>query len=399
MATKVITNATLVDGSGRPPLPGAAVLIDGEQILQVGPAAEVAVPTGTEVIDGAGLTLIPGIIDTHMHVTSMPGLLDASGHLVQSFRGIGKLRQCLAWGTTTVANVGGCPENVLLRRAIDDGHIRGVSRLVVGAMVNATGGHVRGRAADGPWEVRKAVREMIMSGADFIKTAASGGFMWEHQKITWEDYTEEELEALVAEAHARNKRVAVHAHVQPGLNHAIRAGCDIITHGALIDDEALEGIARRGLFYVPTLYITSVESYSRAQLPPFMRGRMEEAHPVHRDGVRKARDLGITIGVGTDGGPGDAMKEMVELVHCNLPPLEAIVAGTRNAAHCLDRLAQVGTVEAGKKADLVLVRGNPLQDIEALTEQANVALVMKDGRVEVTDEEYKRYWHPAEWIG
>lgn len=389
-------NASVVDGTGRPPLSPGVVLVQENSILRVGLRDEIVIPPEAEVIDGAGLTVLPGIIDVHMHVTSMPGLLDAHGHLVQSFRGIGKLRQCLAWGTTTVANVGGCPENVLLRRAIEEGQVRGVARLVVGAMVNATGGHVRGRSADGPWEVRKAVREMLMHGADFIKTAASGGFQWEHERISWEDYTEEELEALVDEAHARDKRVAVHAHAQPGLNHAIAAGCDIITHGALIDDEALEGIAAHKLFFVPTLYITSEESYSRPQLPPHMKQRMQEAHPTHREGVRKAHQMGITIAVGTDGGPGDAMKEMVELVHCGLSPLEAIVAGTRNSALALDLLGRTGTLEPGKVADLILVRGHPLKEVEALTERANVALVMKEGRVEVTDEEYKQYWHPAE---
>ncbi|MGI6206992.1 MAG: amidohydrolase family protein [Anaerolineae bacterium] len=399
MPHKAIVNATLVDGTGSPSLPSGAVLIQDERVAAVGSTDSLPIPPGTEVIDGTGLTVLPGIIDTHMHVTSMPGLLDAHGHLVQSFRGIGKLRQCLGWGTTTVANVGGCPENVLLRRAIEEGHVRGVARLVVGAMVNATGGHVRGRSADGPWEVRKAVREMLMHGADFIKTAASGGFMWEHERISWEDYTEEELHALVSEAHARDKRVAVHAHAQPGLNHSIAAGCDIITHGALIDDEALEGIAAKGLFFVPTLFITSQDSYERPHLPPFMKARMQEAHPVHREGVRKARRMGITIAAGTDGGPGDAMKEMVELVRCGLSPLEAIVAGTRNSAHALDVLGRVGTLEPGKLADLILVRGNPLGDIEALTDRANLALVMKEGRVEVTDEEYREHWHPAEWLG
>ena len=327
-------------------------------------------------------------------MTSMPAFLDAMGHLRANLRAVGKLRECLNWGTTTVANVGGCPETVLLREAIQEGSIDRCARMLVGAMVNSTGGHVRGRAADGPWEVRKAVREMIMGGADFIKTAASGGFQWEHERIWWEDYTVEELDALVQEAHAKDKRVAVHAHAQPGLSHSIEVGIDIITHGALIDDQALEGIAAKGLFFMPTLYITSERSYSRPSLPPHMRERMEAAHPVHRAGVRKAHQMGITICAGTDGGPGTVNLELVELVQCGLTPLDAIVAATRNTADALGILDMVGTLEPGKQADLIVVSGDPLHDISALCELDNIQLVMRDGKVEITDEAFKRYLHP-----
>ena len=176
--------------------------------------------------------------------------------------------------------------------------------------------------------------------------------------------------------------MAVHAHAQPGLNHAIQAGCDIIAHGALIDDEALEGIAAKQLHYMPTLYITSEKSFSRPSLPPHMRERMERAHPVHREGVRKAHEMGIAISVGTDGGPGDVMFELAELARCGLSPMDAIVAGTRNTADALGILPHVGTLEPGKKADVLIVNGDPLDDISLLTHQENILLVMKDGKVE-----------------
>jgi len=382
MDKKAIIGGRVIDGTGRDPIESGVVLVDGNKVAAVGKTAAVSIPPDAELIDAAGKTVMPCLMDGHMHVTAMPAFLDTLGHLRANLKAVARLRECLSWGTATVANVGGCPENVILREAIEAGHVDRCARLLVGAMVNATGGHVRGRAADGPWEVRKAVREMILANVDFIKTAASGGFQWEHERIWWEDYTVEELTALVAEAHSKGKRVAVHAHSQPGLNHAIEAGCDIIAHGALIDDEALEGIAAGGLWYMPTLYITSRRVIDRPSLAPHMKQRMEQAHPVHRAGVRKAHEMGIKIAVGTDGGPGDVMFELVELVQCGLSPMDAIVAATRTTAEALDVLDHLGTLEPGKKADILIVKCNPLEDISALTDKDNIVLVMKDGKVE-----------------
>jgi len=178
------------------------------------------------------------------------------------------------------------------------------------------------------------------------------------------------------------------------MNHAIQVGVDQIHHGALIDDEALEGIKERGIAYLPTLYITSERSYSRESLPPHMVERMSHAHPIHREGVRKAHEMGIEMGVGTDGGPGDAMFELMELVACGLSPMEAIVAGTRNTANAYGKLAELGTLEPGKLADLLIVATDPLQDISVLYEEENIQLVMKEGVVAVTDDEFRQYYHP-----
>ena len=379
MAKKAFVNCRIIDGTGREPIELGALVLNGTIIEAAGKADEIRIPDDCEQIDGRGNTLIPGLFDGHMHVTRFPALLDAHGHITQNLRAVGKLQRCLKWGTTTVANMGGCPENVLLRRAIEEGYVTGCSRLVIAAMVNPTGGHVRGRAADGPWEVRKAVREMLTAGADLIKTSASGGFQWEHEDITWEDYTTEELKALADETHAKGKRVAVHAHAQPGLDHSIEAGCDIIMHGALIDEKALEGIAAKNLYYLPTLYITSERVFSKPNLPKHMKERMSRAHPVHRAGVRKAHEMGVTIAAGTDGGPGHVMTELTELVKCGLSPMEAIVAGTRNTADAYGMLDTTGTLEPGKRADLLLVKGNPLENVSLLTKQDNILLVMKEG--------------------
>ncbi len=389
MGSKAIVGATIIDGTGAEPIRDGAIVIAEKRIEQIGPASQVSVPADAEVIDAAGKTIIPGIIDGHMHVGF-------------GWAALARLRASLERGVTTVAGVTSGPEGVRMRDAIAAGHVGPAARYFVGAVVGATGGHlhreddkVSGVDADGPWEIRKGVRDMAMKGVDFIKTAASGGFQWANEGVENEDYTVEELRALVEESHARHKRVVVHAHSQPGLNHAIEVGCDQIHHGALIDQAALDGIKQRGLYYLPTLHITSEPVYTRSWFADHTRERMQAAHPVHRAGVRTAHEMGIEMGVGTDGGPGDAMHELIELVACGLSPLEAIVAGSRNTARAMGVLEQYGTLEPGKLADLLIVGKDPLQDISVLYEAANIQLVMKEGLVAVADAEFNRCYHPA----
>lgn len=366
-----IVGGRVIDGTGAAPVEPAGVLIAEGRVVEVGP--DVHVPEGAEVIDASGMTVMPGVIDCHQHVGF-------------GYAAIRRLQECLRRGVTTVAAVTAGPEGARLRAAIEEGTIEGCARYHVGMVVGCSFGHLRredaniaGVTADGPWEVRRGVRQMVQAGADFIKTAASGGFQWADEAMNFRNYTLEELSALVEEAHAWNRRVAVHAHGQPGINNAIAAGCDALHHCALLDDEGLRRLAASGLWFVPTLHITSEAVYTRPGLPAHMRPRMERANPIHREGVRRAHQMGVPIAVGTDGGPGDAMHEMMELTACGLSPMEALVAGTRNAADCLGILDQTGTLEPGKCADLLVVRGDPLSDISVLYEESNLALVLRNG--------------------
>ena len=224
-----------------------------------------------------------------------------------------------------------------------------------------------------------------------IKTAATAGFQWEHERVHWPDYTEEELTALVDEARMRDMPVAAHAH--EGLKFAVNARVHMIHHGALIDDEGLEAITRADLYFVPTLFTTSVGRVAKVE-QPWTKERMEAAYPIHREGVSKAHKMGTKIALGTDGGPGDAMIELSEFVDCGLTPMDAIVAGTRNTADALSILDRVGTVESGKDAELLIVDKNPLEDINILQDQQNIALVMTHGEVQTTSEEMKTYLNP-----
>ncbi len=374
MTAYAITNARIIDGTGAEPQTDATLVVRDEQIEAVGPASQIAVPNGAREIDASGMTVIPGIIDAHMHAGF-------------GFAPIRKLQDSLARGVTTVANVNGGPEAPRLREAIEADLVRGCARYLCGAVVGCTYGHlhreddnVAGVDADGPWEVRRAVRQMVQAGADFIKTAASGGFQWAAESLTWRNYTQEELDALVDEAHAWHRRVSVHAHTQPGINNAIMAGCDMIHHASYIDEEGLERLAASGLHLVPTLYITSERSYSREWLPRHIAERMEAASAPHRRNVRLAHEMGIPIAVGTDGGAGDAMFELQELVACGMTPMEAIVAGTRVTAEALGLDDEIGTLVPGKRADLVIVDGDPLAEIGILEDPDAIALVMRDGR-------------------
>jgi len=387
MNTIAIRAGQLIDGTGAEPVADAVVVIEGDTIQAVGAVGEVQIPPGAEAIDAGAMTLMPGLMDIHHHISG-------------AFEAVRTLRLTLQRGMTTIGSVSGGPAGCRLRDAIDAGAIRGCSRFLSAGVVVPTNGHVPGRNADGPWEVRKAVREMVQAGCDYIKTAASGGFWGERETCSVRNYTLEELVALVDEAHAWGVPVAAHCHTQPGLNNCIQAGVDQIHHGAFIDDEAVEGIAREGLYYIPSLRVTCRKNIDAWTDRPWMKAEMEQSSPIHRAGVRKAHELGVTVGIGTDGPgtkaawkPGDATPwEMQELVEVGFTPMEAIVAATHNTAQAMRILDRVGTLQVGKKADLLVVNADPLADISVLYDGRNIVAVFKGGRMEACEESFKHYY-------
>jgi imidazolonepropionase-like amidohydrolase len=392
--TVAVTGDFLFDGTEKEPINSGCVIMKGDRIVYSGPQKSCSIPEDAEVIDGSGCAVIPGIIDGHMHLTGSPAKLDTQGHLTHNIRAIRKLRTSMFHGVTTVVNVGGCPESQVLKDSIEEDYLPPMARMLIGGMMNSTGGHVRGYAGDGPWGVRKAVRHLAAGGADCIKSAAGGGFMWKHERLDLLDYTLEELRALTGEAHAKGKKVQIHAHAQPALNLVIQAGCDIILHGALIDQEALDGISDRNLSYMPTLYITSEKSYSRSHLPDHMVKRMKHANPIHREGVRRAIEMGIRLSLGTDGGPGDAVTEMNYLCDCGALPLQVLRIGTGDTAKALGVDEEIGTLEPGKKADLVLLDKRVLEDISVMEDPENIGIVFVNGRRMVVSPEMAGYYRP-----
>ena len=394
MKKQAIIGSTIIDGTGSDPLRNGTILIEDGKIVEVGNADQIKLGPDVERIDAIGKFTMPGIIDSHVHVTPNQDVPDDIRiNLRVGFNAISLLRQSLGAGVTTVVSIGGGPPAVELTNAINEGYVDRCANQITAGVVNASGGHVRGRHADGPWEIRKAVRELASAGCTMIKTAATAGFQWEHERVHWPDYTEEELTALVDEARMRDMPVAAHAHGHKGLKYAVNARVHMIHHGALIDDEGLEAINKADLYFVPTLFTTSIGRVAKVE-QPWTKERMEAAYPIHREGVSKAHKMGTKIALGTDGGAGDAMIELSEFVDCGLSPMDAIVAGTRNTADALSILDRVGTIESGKDADLLIIGKNPLGDINVLQNQENIELVMTHGKVQTTSNEMKVYLNP-----
>ena len=394
MKKQAIIGSTIIDGTGSDPLRNGTILIEDGKIVEVGNADQIKLGPDVERIDAIGKFTMPGIIDSHVHVTPNQDVPDDIRiNLRVGFNAISLLRQSLGAGVTTVVSIGGGPSTVELTNAINEGYVDRCANQITAGVVNASGGHVRGRHADGPWEIRKAVRELASAGCTMIKTAATAGFQWEHERVHWPDYTEEELTALVDEARMRDMPVAAHAHGHEGLKYAVNARVHMIHHGALIDDEGLEAINKADLYFVPTLFTTSIGRVAKVE-QPWTKERMEAAYPIHREGVSKAYKMGTKIALGTDGGAGDAMIELSEFVDCGLSPMDAIVAGTRNTADALSILDRVGTIESGKDADLLIIGKNPLGDINVLQNQENIELVMTHGKVQTTSNEMKVYLNP-----
>ena len=394
MKKQAIIGSTIINGTGSEPLRNGTILIQDGKIGEVDKADQIKLDPDVERIDATGKFTMPGIIDSHVHVTpnqDVPN--DIRINLRVGFNSISLLRQSLGAGVTTVVSIGGGPPSVELTNAINEGYVDRCANQITAGVVNASGGHVRGRHADGPWEIRKAVRELASAGCTMIKTAATAGFQWEHERVHWPDYTEEELTALVDEARMRDMPVAAHAHGHEGLKYAVNARVHMIHHGALIDEEGLEAINKADLYFVPTLFTTSIGRVAKVE-QPWTKERMEAAYPIHREGVSKAHKMGTKIALGTDGGAGDAMIELSEFVDCGLSPMDAIVAGTRNTADALSILDRVGTIESGKDADLLIVGKNPLNDINVLQNQENIDLVMTRGKVQTTSNEMKVYLNP-----
>ena len=270
MESIALINGRVVDGTGRPALAPATILTEGPVFAAVGQAGDIALPRDCRVVDLDGRTVLPGLIDGHMHVTGMPGLLDGTARLRGQLEASELLRECLHRGTTTVGHASGCDENLVLRDMIDTGALKGRARLVVSGVVTATGGHVRGDGADGPWEVRRLARRMALAGVDFYKTCATGGFQWSHEALGRPDYSPEELQALVAEARLRDRLVHVHAHAQPGLQNAIEA-----SPGALPIDLGIDRDGDRVVFRVADRGVGIEAELARRVGEPFLSTKGE----------------------------------------------------------------------------------------------------------------------------
>jgi imidazolonepropionase-like amidohydrolase len=377
-----------------------AILIEGDKITSVGPASSVKPPAGATVVDLPNATLLPGLIDAHTHLTGDPKDFGYAGLAISTPRealiGARNARVTLEAGFTTVRNVGaGGFSDVALRDAINDGDVPGPRMLVSGPPLGITGGHCDNNllpfsyhateegVADGVEAVQHKVREVIKYGADVIKFCATGGVLSKGDDPNAAQFTLEEMKAIVADAHRLGRKVAAHAHGAQGVIFASEAGVDSVEHGHLMNDEAIATLKKNGTYLVPTLYLMDwhKENAAKANLPDFMRKKMEMVSEQGTNNVKKAFAAGVKVGFGTDAAVyphGLNAHEFAVYVRLGMTPLQAIQTSTINDADLLGWSDKVGTLESGKWADIIAVDGNPLQDVTTLQ---HVKFVMKGGTV------------------
>ncbi len=376
------------------------IQIEGDKIVRVAAADQLRIPANATVIDLSGQTVLPGLIDMHDHLTG-----DARFHGYESLAislpretlyGVLTARKTLMAGFTSVRNVGASGySDVALRDAINDGEIIGPRMRASGPALGITGGHCDNNllpfdyhstgegVADGPWEVRAKVREIIKYGADVIKFCATGGVLSKGDSVGGQQYTPEEMKALVSEAHQHGRKVAAHAHGAEGIKAAIIAGVDSVEHSSLIDAEGIKLAKEHGTFLVMDIYNDTYILEHGAEVGMLEESLEKERQigQLQRDNFKKAFEAGARMAFGSDGGVyphGNNGKQFAYMVEYGMTPMEAIQAATVHAAELMGWPDTVGAIAAGHYADIIAVDGDPLEDVRLLE---SVSFVMKGGTV------------------
>ena len=412
MGIQAICGGRIVDGFGNDPVARGVVVIEDGRLTHVGQEAAVQVPRDAHVIDAAGHTVLPGIIDCHVHGTYRSR--DVRRHLLNSptynvLRSTQIIEETLACGITSARDMGGADAG--FRQAIEEGIIPGPRLQISIAMVSQTGGHgdfwvpagmripkrtwLPDGVADGVDGVRRLVRQLLMAGADFIKICATGGITSVTDSWDEPQFTVEELRCAVEEAAAKSKPVAVHAEGIDGIRNALEAGVHSLEHGWFIDEECIDRMVEQGTWWVPTLALVPMSiqhrkkdaAWSQQQLgeeeqkdAQIHRKMQDEQFPIWREAVRR----GVKIAMGTDQSHrllvGENMVELRFMVdYLGMSPMEALVSATTKAAECMGR-EDIGALAAGRLADVLVVDGDPLDDISVLENRDRLKLIMKDGK-------------------
>ena len=408
--TIVLKAARMFDGKSKSLIPNGVVVVQGGKIVDVGSNA--GIPSDAKVIDLGDMTLSPGFMDAHTHLT-----LDFSGDFnkrrleqldlnvsEQAIRAVGYARTTVEAGFTTVRDVGSRFVSsrefvdVALRNAINKGVIIGPRMLVATKGIGATGGHfdptggfrdfLFGREPDytdgianGPDEVRKAVRFEVKNGADVIKAAVSGGVLSLADEVDTPQFTPAEMAALVDESHRLRKKVAVHCHGDQAAREAIEAGVDSIEHGSFMKPQTVALMKQKGTFLTPTLMASEYIMSKIDQYPPTLQAKAREATAARSEMFRNAVKMGVRISFGTDAAVfphGQNAKEFALMTGLGMAAIDALKSATSNDAELLGVAQKVGTLEKGKLADIIAMPGDPIADITA-TER--VSFVMKEGKI------------------
>jgi imidazolonepropionase-like amidohydrolase len=394
----VIRAGHVLDVKSGKMLSDQAIVIEGDNIVSLGPASATPAADAT-TINLPNATVLPGLIDAHTHLTFNPSFgYETLGISIprEALIGAHNARVTLEAGFTTVRNVGARGySDVALRDAINAGDVPGPRMLVSGPALSITGGHcdndllpydyhaTSDGVADGIENVQHKTREIIKYGADLIKVCATGGVLSKGDDPNASQYTLEEMKAIVADAHRLGRKVAAHAHGAQGVIWASEAGVDSVEHGHLMNDAAIATLKKNGTYLVPTLYLIDWqrENAAKANLPDYTRHKMQIVSEAAKTNAKKAIEAGVKIGLGTDAAVyphGLNAHELAVYVSLGMTSLQAIQTATINDADLLGWSDKIGTLEAGKWADIIAVDGDPLQDVTTLQ---HVKFVMKGGAV------------------
>lgn len=406
-----IHNGTLIDGTGRAPIHDANVVIKEDRIVAAGDLSEATVPlTGDQVIhiDAQGGTILPGLIDAHVHMMFEFSPLQqrvSTPFSLNFYQAARYLRKTLDAGITSVRDAGGADLGV--KQAVAQGYVAGPRMQISISVLGITGGHTDGwnpsgvtthlfpaypgnpsGICDGVDEVRKKVREVLRAGADVIKVCSTGGVLSPTDHPEFTQFTEEELRVMVQEGQfRRGVKVMAHAQGAEGIKNAVRAGIHSIEHGIYLDHEAIDLMLEKGTFLVPTLLapVSVIEiGEATGAMPEYGLRKARETVEAHRESIARAYQAGVKIAMGTDAGVmphGTNLRELGLMCDVGMSPMEVLVATTRTAAECLGWQDQLGTIEQGKLADLIIARTDPLADIRSLENTDNIALVMQGGKI------------------
>ena len=403
----LVLKGRVIDATGAPPIENGLVVIEGNVIQSVSEQSkEMQFPPEAEVITLENGTILPGFIDQHAHLGCV-----GSGNLMLTYatsvyektcQAVYDMEQILSAGFTSVRECGGF--GAFLKEPIAKGLVRGPRITPAGRILTQTGGHadnyhkfppefnVRNEVAvlvDGVDEMRKACRLQFRDGAEFIKIMTTGGVTSLGDSPLHRQFSDSEILAAVEEAEMHGTYVASHAQTLPGIKSALRCGVKSLEHVFELDDEAIELFEKNGAWIIPTFTILNCYLRKADQMPPEVIAKAQWADEIHRESIIRAYQAGIKIGFGSDliSDPdiapygGTALEEFYQLTTIGMSPMEAIIAATRTGAEIIRKEHKVGTLEAGKLADITVCAGDPLADIRVLTDIDNIKLVIQDGRI------------------
>ncbi|MFY9446237.1 MAG: amidohydrolase family protein [Dethiobacteria bacterium] len=417
MSTIVIKGGTMIDGTGKPPVENAVVVVEDDKIAAVGRANEVKVPEGekVKVIDASGKTVMPGLIDSHVHIYTdgeagdeFTSMFLKNNPLSLTLRCIPRLKKTLEMGITSLKD-GGCGWNwleVALRDALNRGDIVGPRYFAAGYHLTVTGGHgyflppwlanipIHPEQStvhvDGPDQWRKMARMNIYNGTDFIKLVASRDVI-SPGIATAAQATLEELTAAAEEAHKMGKKVMIHAQGPVAIKNAIKAGADIIVHGFFMDEECAEMMVENNVILEGTnWYVRVIAEKGAGRVPDWQLEKAIQTWEFRKKNFKMLMEKGVKMSFGSDAGCPfirqgyDNFNELRMFVELGMTPMQALVAGTKTAAEAIGIEDKTGTLESGKFADILLIDGDPLKDISILGQEEKIKMVMKEGEIVVT---------------